>query len=207
MISLRNERRQRQCRSLSGCRTMTAGLSTLETERLVLEPWEERHRDAWRRLCRDPDVMRFIGAGDPWQAGKADFDRALEHWRQHGFGWRGAIDKATGEWLGFAGLNYVGPGTAAKRHFRSSARCPIRELDRHAGRNSSSRVRKGRGRGGKSSDLSTRGRKPRGSWKLDIRASRFLNAGSACIHGCSERQVRWLLASPRKHVPEARVLG
>jgi RimJ/RimL family protein N-acetyltransferase/ADP-ribose pyrophosphatase YjhB (NUDIX family) len=88
-------------------------MENVETERLLLEPWHERHRAPWRRLCCDPDVMRFIGAGDTWDAAKADevFDRGLEHWREHGFGWRSALDKTTGEWLGFVGLNHVGPGT------------------------------------------------------------------------------------------------
>lgn len=57
--------------------------------------------------------MLFIGAGEVWNAEKADevFTRALEDWREHGFGWRSLLDKATDGWLGFAGLNYVGPGT------------------------------------------------------------------------------------------------
>jgi RimJ/RimL family protein N-acetyltransferase len=85
---------------------------TLETERLLLEQWDERHRPAWREICRDREVMRFIGTGEPWERAKADevFDGMLAHWRRHGFGWRSALDRITGEWLGFAGLNFVGPG-------------------------------------------------------------------------------------------------
>jgi RimJ/RimL family protein N-acetyltransferase len=88
-------------------------VENLDTKRLILEPWHARHRAPWRRICRDPEVMRSIGAGEVWAAEKADevFDRALEHWESHGFGWRSALDKTTREWLGFAGLNYVGPGT------------------------------------------------------------------------------------------------
>jgi RimJ/RimL family protein N-acetyltransferase len=85
----------------------------LETERLLLEPWDGRHRADWRSLCRDPEVTRYIGTGEPLSAERADevFERALAHWREHGFGWRSALDKASGEWLGFCGLNLVGPGT------------------------------------------------------------------------------------------------
>lgn len=56
--------------------------------------------------------MRFIGTGDVWEAEKADevFDGMLAHWQEHGFGWRSLLDSETGEWLGFAGLNFVGPG-------------------------------------------------------------------------------------------------
>ena len=33
----------------------------------------------------------------------------LAHWRERGFGWRSLLDRATGDWLGFIGLNVVGP--------------------------------------------------------------------------------------------------
>ena len=88
-------------------------METLETQRLLLEPWHERHRAVWRRICRDPEVMRYIATGEIWEADKADevFDSALSHWQERGFGWRSALDKASGDWLGFVGLNRVGPGT------------------------------------------------------------------------------------------------
>ena len=87
-------------------------MRALETRRLLLDPWAERHRRAWREICRDPEVMRYIGPGETWDVRQADevFDRALAHWEQHGFGWRSVLDKATGDWLGFVGLNYPGPG-------------------------------------------------------------------------------------------------
>ena len=87
-------------------------MNALETDRLVLEPWDEQHRKAWRLICRDSEVMRFIASGEIWETDKADdvFDRTLVHWREHCFGWRSALDKANGSWLGFVGLNYIGPG-------------------------------------------------------------------------------------------------
>lgn len=87
-------------------------METLKTERLSLEPWNERHRAAWRRICRDSEVMRFIATGEIWETDKADevFDTALAHWQEHGFGWRSALDKTNGDWLGFVGLNRLGPG-------------------------------------------------------------------------------------------------
>jgi ribosomal-protein-alanine N-acetyltransferase len=83
-----------------------------ETKRLLLEPWEGRHRAAWRAICRVPEVMRFVGRGELWDEVKADavFDRMLAHWREHGFGWRSTLNRTTGEWLGFVGLSFVGPG-------------------------------------------------------------------------------------------------
>ncbi len=54
--------------------------------------------------------MRFIGSGETWDTAKADevFDRALRHWQELGFGWRSALEKASGDWLGFVGLNRIG---------------------------------------------------------------------------------------------------
>lgn len=87
-------------------------VENIETARLVLEPWSARHGSAWREICGDPEVMRYIGPGETWDQEQADevFDRALAHWGEHGFGWRSALDRSSGEWLGFAGLNYRGPG-------------------------------------------------------------------------------------------------
>jgi RimJ/RimL family protein N-acetyltransferase len=56
--------------------------------------------------------MRSIGDGQTWETAKADevFDGIVAHWREHGFGWRSVLERATGEWLGLVGLNVAGPG-------------------------------------------------------------------------------------------------
>ena len=84
-------------------------LSALVTERLVLEPWEEGRREDFARATAIREVVRYIGAGEIWSRAKADsvFDRNIRHWGEHGFGWRSALDRETGAWLGFLGLNYV----------------------------------------------------------------------------------------------------
>ncbi len=86
----------------------------LVTDRLVLEPWHPRHRAAWRQLCREPAVMRYVGSGETWDSAEADdlLDAMVAHWQEHGFGWRSALHWATGTWLGCVGLNRVGPGLA-----------------------------------------------------------------------------------------------
>lgn len=48
------------------------GVKALTIERLLLEPWDERYREPWRRICRDREVMRFIGRGDIWEQEQAD---------------------------------------------------------------------------------------------------------------------------------------
>ena len=86
-------------------------MDVLDTERLVLEPWSKGARAVFATLAADPQVMRYIGDGSPWTPERTDevFSRQLDHWRQHGFGWRAATLKATGAGVGFVGLNYVGP--------------------------------------------------------------------------------------------------
>jgi RimJ/RimL family protein N-acetyltransferase len=86
----------------------------IETERLRLERWDERHTPLLVRLASMPEVMRFIGTGDPWPPLLAeDVARAeRRHWEQHGFGWRATVDKETGRGIGLVSLNYAGEGTA-----------------------------------------------------------------------------------------------
>jgi RimJ/RimL family protein N-acetyltransferase len=84
-------------------------LSALVTARLVLEPWEEGRREDFARATSIPEVVRYIGSGEAWSRERADevFDRNLRHWEEHGFGWRSAVERGTGAWLGFLGLNHV----------------------------------------------------------------------------------------------------
>jgi RimJ/RimL family protein N-acetyltransferase len=79
----------------------------IATERLVLEPWHPRHRAAWRQLCREPAVMRYIGPGETWGTARADevFDAMVAHWQEQGFGSRSALHWATGTWLGCVSLH------------------------------------------------------------------------------------------------------
>ena len=86
----------------------------IETARLRLVPWHESHREPFARLAADPDVTRYIGAGRPLVRGEADatFDRMLDHWRRHGFGWRAVFVREDVEaFVGFVGLNHLPPGT------------------------------------------------------------------------------------------------
>lgn len=87
-------------------------MHNLETSRLLLEPWHERRVDEFVRLTADDRVMRYIGRGGPWDRTEAleRFDRAAQHWREHGFGWRSAVEKATMTWVGIIALNRLGDG-------------------------------------------------------------------------------------------------
>ncbi|MGH2858950.1 MAG: GNAT family N-acetyltransferase [Solirubrobacteraceae bacterium] len=64
--------------------------STLRTERLLLEPWDETHTELLRQLALTPAVMRYVGNGATWSDARIEdvAQRNREHWREHGFGWR-----------------------------------------------------------------------------------------------------------------------
>jgi RimJ/RimL family protein N-acetyltransferase len=88
--------------------------AVIETERLRLERWDGRHTNLLVRLSGMPEVMRFIGTGDPWPPLLAeDVARAeRRHWEEHGFGWRAAVDRSDRRGIGLVSLNYAGEGTA-----------------------------------------------------------------------------------------------
>ena len=89
------------------------GSGPLQTERLSLTPWSERDVELLERLAASPEVTRFIGSGVPWTSQRATEValRCLEHWREHGFGWRVAVERETGASLGFIALNFAGEGS------------------------------------------------------------------------------------------------
>jgi RimJ/RimL family protein N-acetyltransferase len=78
-----------------------------------LRPWGETHVELLVRLSSMPEVTRFVGSGVPWPRAKAEEAAAaqLRHWSDHGFGWRVAAEKATGDLVGFMALNFAGEGT------------------------------------------------------------------------------------------------
>ncbi len=66
------------------------------------------------RLATIPSVVRYVGSGEIWSREKCRevHDRQVEHWRRHGFGWRAAVEKASGRQVGLIALNFLGDGTA-----------------------------------------------------------------------------------------------
>lgn len=86
----------------------------LETDRLLLRPWTAEDVALLAALSSNPRVTRYIGDGLTWTALKAITvsDRALGHWREHGFGWRVAVELTSGTEIGLIALNLMGPGTA-----------------------------------------------------------------------------------------------
>jgi RimJ/RimL family protein N-acetyltransferase len=92
---------RRRCEHASNVR-----VSVIETERLRLEPWNAEHAALLTRLSSLPEVTRFIGKGTPMSAAEADelATRVAAHWRAHGFGWRGAVERTSGRAVGLVAL-------------------------------------------------------------------------------------------------------
>jgi len=85
----------------------------LVTDRLVLRPPVEDDLEPFALMSADPEVMRHIGHGRPYDRGTAEraFAMLLAHWNERRFGLRSALDRGTGEYLGFVGLSTVPAGS------------------------------------------------------------------------------------------------
>lgn len=85
----------------------------LETERLLLRPWQESDLDAYASMCAVPEVMRYLG-GKPFSRLETWRHMAfmIGHWQLRGYGHFAVELKATGEFIGRLGfLNPAGwPG-------------------------------------------------------------------------------------------------
>jgi RimJ/RimL family protein N-acetyltransferase len=83
-----------------------ASVPVLETDRLVLRGFEPRDFDAFAELCGDAEVMRFMGP----PVGRVDAWRLLAtivgHWTLRGYGLWAVEERATGAFVGRAGLWY-----------------------------------------------------------------------------------------------------
>lgn len=81
-------------------------MARIETERLLLRMFRPEDLDDLAALFSDPDVVRYVGDGQP--VGREEAERALQsiikHWQTHGFGRWAVFDKQTQKFIGFGGL-------------------------------------------------------------------------------------------------------
>ena len=78
----------------------------IETERLLLRMFCPEDLDELATLFRDPEVMRYVGEGQPVNREEADkaLRSIIRHWQTHGFGRWAAVNRETREFVGFGGL-------------------------------------------------------------------------------------------------------
>ena len=83
-------------------------MTQIETDRLLLRPWQQDDVERLVALYGDPRVARFLSLdGRPWprERSEAMFEHFRRQWRERGVGPWAAIDKRNGGWLGQIGLN------------------------------------------------------------------------------------------------------
>ncbi len=81
----------------------------LETERLLIRPFEPADAEAIFETWGDPEAMRWIpsGAHPDVETSRQRIGRFIEHQERHGFSLWPVIEKATGRILGDCGLILV----------------------------------------------------------------------------------------------------
>jgi RimJ/RimL family protein N-acetyltransferase len=80
----------------------------LETERLRLTAFENRHFEAYASMLGDPASTRFVGDGHPLDRMNAWRSMAmlLGHWQLRGYGMWAVESKESGEFVGRVGLHH-----------------------------------------------------------------------------------------------------
>lgn len=83
----------------------------IETDRLILRPWQDRDREPFAAMSQDPKVMATLGPLMTREQADASIDRMIAHQGEHGHCFWPVERKADGAFLGFCGLLVSGPGT------------------------------------------------------------------------------------------------
>lgn len=78
----------------------------IETGRLNLRMFRPDDLDDLAALLNDPDVMRYVGSGQPItrEESALALESIIRHWHTHGFGRWAILDKETSDFIGFGGL-------------------------------------------------------------------------------------------------------
>ncbi|WP_374772124.1 GNAT family N-acetyltransferase [Streptomyces sp. NBC_01310] len=82
-------------------------MSELRTERLVLRGWRESDLEPWAALNADPEVREYFPGVLTREQSEASAARFQADIDQRGWGWWAVEVAATGEFIGFAGLDPV----------------------------------------------------------------------------------------------------
>jgi [ribosomal protein S5]-alanine N-acetyltransferase len=84
-------------------------MTRLETERLILAPWEPDDWLLFKPIATDPQVMHFITGGRPWADDEIrNFaERNRTNFQDRGFCRWKLVEKASGDFIGFCGLGFL----------------------------------------------------------------------------------------------------
>lgn len=83
--------------------------TTIQTERLRLEPFAQSHAATLNAINNEPQVMEYLSHGDiePIEDTRAAIARVQERWARLGFSWWAIIELSTRNVIGAACLQHV----------------------------------------------------------------------------------------------------
>jgi RimJ/RimL family protein N-acetyltransferase len=84
---------------------MARGIDTIQTDRLLMRRWRDADRKPFAALNGDAETMRYFPSPLEEAASDAFVDVIESRFDQHGFGLWALEITATGEFVGFTGLN------------------------------------------------------------------------------------------------------
>jgi RimJ/RimL family protein N-acetyltransferase len=85
-------------------------MSELRTDRLMLRQWRKYDLEPWAAMNADPEVREHLGDLLTPEQSDASVALFLAEFDERGYGWWAVEVLATGEFIGFAGLDAVDEG-------------------------------------------------------------------------------------------------
>src|SRR6266404_3425235 len=80
-------------------------MNVIETDRLILRPWEPQDLEPFAHMNADLRVMEFMLKPLTIEEKQAFIDRVTNHFTQHGYGLFATTLKTSNEFIGYAGLS------------------------------------------------------------------------------------------------------
>ncbi|MFF7443924.1 GNAT family N-acetyltransferase [Streptomyces sp. NPDC008122] len=82
----------------------------LRTDRLLLRRWRESDLEPWAAMNADPEIREYLGDLLAREESDATVAAMKSDFEERGFGWWALEARATGAFLGRAGLDVIGEG-------------------------------------------------------------------------------------------------
>ncbi|MGD8597579.1 MAG: GNAT family N-acetyltransferase [Anaerolineae bacterium] len=84
-------------------------IPTIQTSRLTLRPFAAADAVPLHRILAQEGVLRYFPTPGPPALDRVErlIDRQLRHWAEHGHGWWAVESRASGQLIGWNGLQYL----------------------------------------------------------------------------------------------------
>ena len=86
-------------------------MAEITTERLIMRGWREADLAPWAAMNADPEVRRYVGPLLTFEQAAAWVLNYQDDLDRYGFGFWAVEIRASGEFIGFTGLNTMDEGT------------------------------------------------------------------------------------------------